>query len=288
MQITPLIRAAFPASFSLGSRSYRSVSRVLVQPRSTLKRQHEPWLDRIYETVLRHRPGAVVDVGVNKMQTLFKVLSLDPERRYVGFEPQIPAALLAREFASRNTLSNVEIVAAALGDACGIARLQMRSASGLDASASVSDIRRSGFYSHFEHVPVLRGDDCLPGLCPGGIALMNIDVEGAEIEVLRGCTQTLRAFGPVISFEVLNDWSDPAGDAERVANSARRDERARQVTDLLRGLEFDILAVQDDGLRPIDEIRRIVSNKLSLCNYLAVNRAKIEEAGPELSRFFYP
>ena len=49
--------------------------------------EHEPWLDRVYEAALRMKGGTFVDVGVNRGQTLAKMLRIAPENRYVGIEP---------------------------------------------------------------------------------------------------------------------------------------------------------------------------------------------------------
>ena len=52
-------------------------------------RRHAHWLDSVYEIMLRQREGAFVDVGINVGQTMVKVLGIDRERRYIGFDPQV-------------------------------------------------------------------------------------------------------------------------------------------------------------------------------------------------------
>ena len=63
---------------------------------------HEPWIDAVFGQILNSRPGVFVDVGVNLGQTLFKILALDPGRRYVGFEPQLACAFMLQSFIDEN------------------------------------------------------------------------------------------------------------------------------------------------------------------------------------------
>jgi hypothetical protein len=60
--------------------------------------KHESYLDDIYLTILSKTKGAVIDVGVNVGQTLLKILSIDKNRLYYGFEPQIIAAAAVEFF----------------------------------------------------------------------------------------------------------------------------------------------------------------------------------------------
>ena len=52
----------------------------------------EPHLLGVLRAALEARRGAFVDVGAYTGQTLVKLLLIEPTRRYVGFEPQPPAA----------------------------------------------------------------------------------------------------------------------------------------------------------------------------------------------------
>src|SRR5436190_519460 len=50
-------------------------------------RMVEMWLFHGLQRVLRGRPGAFVDAGVNNGHTLIKLKAIDPGREYIGFEP---------------------------------------------------------------------------------------------------------------------------------------------------------------------------------------------------------
>ena len=86
----------------IGSVSY---TRWLLLPNllsRTLK--HEEFLDDIYMAVLKNKEGAIIDVGVNTGQTLFKMLSIDKNRSYFGFEPQSTPASCVESFLIENNI----------------------------------------------------------------------------------------------------------------------------------------------------------------------------------------
>jgi len=280
-----LVDLVYGRRFAVGSRTYDSGRRVVAQPRHTFKGEHEPWMDALYNVALEINGGSVVDVGVNLMQTLFKILAIDPLRSYVGFEPQMPAALIARDFAARNGLSQVTIICTALSEDCGLAQLKTRSSLGLDSSASITDIRPDSFYHSSEYIPTLRGDAILGSLCPAGISLLNVDVEGAEREVLYGCRETLTSARPVVAFEVLNDWVDPAGNPEAIERSRQKDQRAADLSTMFAELGFDLFSVRAGGIEKIDLIRRRISDDLSLCNYAAVPQERRDDFLSALRRW---
>jgi len=237
----------------------------------------EPWMDAIYRAGLALGPGAFVDVGVNRGQTLFKVLAIDPARRYLGFEPQLRSALAVRDFAARNGLGTVEVAPTALSDAPGALRLNMRGDTGFDGAASIlPELRGADFYRRGEIVPAITGDAALEGLGIDDVAMIKIDVEGAELEVLRGLRGSLARLRPAVAFEALNDWRDPAGDAAAEAQSAAKKARAAAICELFEGLDYALFHVTRAGPRPIGRIEIRVCDDISQCNYVAVPRDRAE------------
>jgi len=134
-----------------------------------------------------------IDVGANIGEVLTEIVRVAPRGQHIAFEP-IPAlaAALAKRF------PDVVVHASALSDEAGehaFAHVSSRPGwSGLRARPGVDP----GDVEHLT-VPVQRLDDVLPeAYVP---ALIKIDVEGAELGVLRGAEQTLRVHQPLVLLE---------------------------------------------------------------------------------------
>jgi FkbM family methyltransferase len=172
--------------------------------------------------------GTYVDVGANRGQVLRDALRIAPHARHIAFEP-IPAlcAELAREF------PGVECRRLALGGARGVAQFchftQLDGWSGLRRSPLVSDERGRPEYIE---VVVSTLDEELAGMSP---SVLKIDVEGAELEALRGAVQLLRAATPVVIFEHVPQAAALYGAA------------SQELWELLAGLGYDIFAITGEG-----------------------------------------
>ena len=140
--------------------------------------------------------GTLVDVGCHVGKFMDLALELAPSSRHIGFEP-LPdhAAALRQRYAAH---PNVTILDVALSDAEGEAtfvhNVDIPSHSGLrERSYPVPNTRRETIT-----VRTRRLDDVL-GSTP--VAVIKIDVEGAELLVLRGALETLRRWKPPVVFE---------------------------------------------------------------------------------------
>ena len=72
--------------------------------------RHEPFIGAVLRRHLQARPGALIDVGVNVGQTLMKMLGIDRNREYVGFEPQIGCCFFVDQFLQLNNLKNAVVL----------------------------------------------------------------------------------------------------------------------------------------------------------------------------------
>lgn len=142
------------------------------------------------------KPGEfVVDVGSNAGQYTVLFASLCGEGgRVIAFEPAAPARDLLNENLALNGFeSRVRIESYALSDVAGQHTFYHR---GADAMAS---LERAGFGAESSASDIQEGtvetvalDDYLAERQHGTPNLVKIDVEGAEINVLRGAIKTLR------------------------------------------------------------------------------------------------
>jgi FkbM family methyltransferase len=175
-----------------------------------------------------------LDVGAHAGAVLTELVRIAPRGRHVAWEPLPSFADRLRE-----RFPAVEVREAALGDEAGERAF----------AHVVDDPGWSGFLARPTPSPsaiepiavrVERLDDALPdGVRP---ALVKIDVEGAEEEVLLGALETLRRHRPVVAFE------HGRGSADHYGTTPGR------IHDLLVGeLGYEIRGLDGDG--PYEEER---------------------------------
>jgi FkbM family methyltransferase len=209
---------------------------------------HEPHLGEVIAALLRQREGAFIDIGVNVGQTLCKLLATGQMRRYVGFEPQIACCFYVDQFIRANDIADAHVIPVALGEQPGVLELHADD-DDVDESASLD---ATGFRATMSAtrkllVPVLRGDAALGALGLKQIAVLKVDVEGAELDVLRGLPETLRFFRPAVLFEVLPNFFGEKREPIDAATAASHTRRADAIFALLSDAAYTVHQIDRDG-----------------------------------------
>ncbi len=231
----------------------------------------EPWLDAVLSSVLTSRPGAVLDVGANIGQTLLKLLTLDPARQYVGFEPQVSCCFLVQKFIEDNNLKSHLILPVGLSNRNELVKLQARGGDYDSAASIVEGFRPGSFYTSYRYVYVRKGDEVMKELAISSASLLKIDVEGAELEVMEGLSDTIREQAPFIIFEVLNSYLVITGETLDEPTASFRQSRIERMERFLTEHGYELYnALPGNILKKVREIRPAVSADLSLTNYVAV------------------
>ena len=170
--------------------------------------EQEPWLNPVLACLLRASEGAFVDVGVNLGQTLLKVRTLAPGRPYIGFEPNPLCVAFARRLIAINAFRDAIVAPFGLSDAPQVLQLFAQPGDPVDSSATVLPAMYTT-QDDWERTPVavVRGDDALASMEVGRVGVIKVDVEGAELEVLRGLEATLSAHRPSVLCEILPSYS---------------------------------------------------------------------------------
>jgi FkbM family methyltransferase len=161
--------------------------------------------------VFADRPGPVLDCGANAGQSAIAFAFILPDRQIVSFEPN-PAMWSELEFVSRRIGARHRIYRAGVGAASGrlpffipmIDALPVTTQASLDReqTSRVSErlARDYGGTAGVEEVPVeiaaLDDLEFMP-------AMVKIDVEGGELDVLKGMERLLRECRPVLMVEAL-------------------------------------------------------------------------------------
>lgn len=137
-----------------------------------------------------------LDIGCHKGEILKIMCELAPEGMHIGFEP-IPslAAKLRQDFKDQNCI----ILEYALSDYNGTSKFTL-----VESNPAYSGLKQRTFDRSHEDTSVIevqvRKIDDLKDL-PDKIDLIKIDVEGAELGVLKGARRLIIASRPLIIFE---------------------------------------------------------------------------------------
>jgi FkbM family methyltransferase len=179
--VEPLARRLYQQIHSLG------------HPRRRQSLRYDRDTVRIMARILQS-DSSCADVGAHRGSLLEEMVRLAPRGCHLAFEP-LPH-LAAR---LRHRFPGVAVYEVALSDHDGESSFQyvvdepglsgLRRLPKVKAGARVEEIR----------VRTARLDDLVPSDAP--LRFVKVDVEGAQLQVLRGAEQTIERFRPVIVFE---------------------------------------------------------------------------------------
>lgn len=157
-------------------------------------RLYEPETHSIVAKFLHARPGSIVHAGTffgDMLPSFAKACS----RQVYAFEPVLENFLLAKLCVEENNLENVMIMNAGLSSTIAVARIDTGVECGvhLGGGSQISD--------HGQLTTLLTIDSFqIPDL-----SVIQLDVEGHELEALRGAAETIRSSHPLIMIEDNND-----------------------------------------------------------------------------------
>lgn len=205
------------------------------RPRARQSARYDRQTQQIMGKVLK-RSSNCVDVGCHKGSVLIGMLRNAPAGQHFAFEP-IPD--LADRL--RQRFPTVRVHQLALSDAAGSATFQH-----IESEPGYSGFRRMGYVPDSAVVKQIEVrvdtlDHVLPPDLP--ITLIKIDVEGAQLQVLKGATETIRRNKPFIVFEHGKSAEEAYGI------------RSEQVFDFLTGdcgLRVSLLDAWLNGRPPLD------------------------------------
>jgi FkbM family methyltransferase len=153
----------------------------------------------IYEKESKIKPGDVVlDVGAHiGCFTLKAAKEVGPEGEVVSFEPSSENFRLLTLNVSSNDYANVKLFNVAAGSEPGTAKLHLGDRRGANSLLSEAGAERVGI----EEVGIRTLDSIADELKLKKISFLKIDVEGFELEVLKGARSVLASSHPSIAME---------------------------------------------------------------------------------------
>jgi FkbM family methyltransferase len=226
----------------------------------------ESWFFDIYKELRKvgSLNEAFVDVGMNIGQTILKVKSIDSSVRYIGFEPNVVCINYLFKLVKLNYFDDVHIFPVGLADKNGI--LTLYADNEFASGATMMHKFRHSQKIKFEYnTPVFTGDEVLFSENPG---IIKIDVEGFELEVLKGLSKTLLEKAPFVICEILPNYSNL---------ESLRYSRQIELENLLHSMDYHIFRVieKESKISHIDSIGFFDS--MSETNFVFVPAAKVNQ-----------
>ena len=267
-QLASRLSTGIGSRLRLNGRDYRAevffANQLSLQPQ-----QSEAYLDPAFSAALALKEGVFLDVGANIGQTLLMLLSLDAERHYVGFEPQLDCCFYIQRFIEQNRLPRHSVLPIGLSNRSGLSELFRRDVLTDTTASTIRGFRSDDFYGQVDWVPLVPGDQVVRDLGLSQIGVLKVDVEGGELEVLEGFRDTLGSHRPFVFFEVLNHFMVATGKHLDPETVAFREARVAKLEGLLRDAGFAIFNVLPDQALELQRIEPQVSADLTLTNYVA-------------------
>jgi len=209
----------------------------------------EKWMSGVLKEIFRYAKGGIFyDVGINLGQTLIKVKTLEPGMQYVGFEPNPSCIAYLERLVAANGWRGVRVVPAGLSDSDGVVPLY--ASDGTDPESTIVAELRSEGQSAVRFVPVFRHDTIEREVLDGRVAVLKIDVEGAELEVVRSLKGLIERDRPVIIMEVLPNRTD------NELKARRSKEMVGMISDLGYAFYRIMKTEADDyrGIAPVSDV----------------------------------
>ncbi|MDA4122806.1 MAG: FkbM family methyltransferase [Thaumarchaeota archaeon] len=153
----------------------------------------------IYEKERKIMPGDVVlDVGAHIGSfTLKAAKEVGPEGRVVSFEPSSENFKLLTLNVNSNDYKNAKLFNVAVGSGPGTAKLHLGNRKGTNSLLSDAGAENVGI----EEVPIRTLDSVADELKLSKVSFVKIDVEGFELEVLKGARNVLSSSHPSLAME---------------------------------------------------------------------------------------
>jgi FkbM family methyltransferase len=188
----------------------------------------EPWMSKVIQHMRPLFKGSFVDVGVNVGQTLIKAYAYLDNVKYVGFEPNPKCIQYVQVLSSINKFQNCEIIPVGVSDETRVLKLNFYSRDETDQSASIiNDFRPAEVVDHYHYVPIFNSKELESFLPDCNNAFLKIDVEGAELNVLKGLKDWIRKNSPIIFVEIL-----PVYESSNTFRLGRQNELEKILKDL--------------------------------------------------------
>jgi FkbM family methyltransferase len=234
-----LFRFGWLRFFNLTAEIRRNGHKIKVPVIKSLGRENldlsELWMCGVLERVLPYKSGCFIDVGVNLGQTLIKLKLVDESRFYVGFDPNPNCIYYTKELIRENGFQNAVLIPVGIAADSRLLMLNFYTAGEGDSSASIVEgFRPTVPVSRREFVACFNYDMIEHSITEQNVSVVKVDVEGAELEVLKGLRKLLEMKRPFILIEILPVYN---------VGFAGRWDRLIELEGIIKQLDYVILRI---------------------------------------------
>jgi FkbM family methyltransferase len=170
----------------------------------------EDYEKALRDDILKYLPedGVFFDVGANVGIIAYSTALHRPRARIFAFEPEPVSFLALNKTKAYNVIHNVDLIPFGLSDSPGLKTFFIDKANhgghSLDRSQVLNETRPSS-------IMVSTVDAMVSVLGITRLDVMKVDVQGMELDVLKGAKKTLENLTPVLTVEfTFNDKQDGA------------------------------------------------------------------------------
>ena len=214
------------------------------------------------------KKGSLIDVGINIGQTLIKLKSIDKDIIYYGFEPNPACIYYAHQLVKVNNFNKVKIFPLGLADSKSL--LTLFADNEIASGASILEKFRENYRANFKYsIPVWNFDDI--DINKNEISIVKIDVEGFELEVLKGMTKLLQQAKPIIICEILPIYSL---DKE---NGKYRYNRQNELINLLMENKYKLFLIDEANFKLVHISEIIIHGDMNKTNYVFCHESELDK-----------
>jgi len=206
---------------------------------------NEFFMSKCIHASLLMKKGVAIDIGTHagefliRYKTACKTLGIN-EGKYYGFEPNYASFSFINELIGANDWSkNCNVLPVALANSDELKTFYASRYA--DPCSSIHPEVNKGTTCFSTTVPTYKADGLLKQLDIDNIAIIKIDAEGAELDILKGLNETIKKFQPCIHCELANipPMDDP--------NYQFILDNNRNVIQEMKNLGYESYSINEDG-----------------------------------------
>ncbi len=227
--------------------------------------KREQWMLDLLKMLLPIAGSKFIDVGANVGQTLVQVKCIDEDIKYIGFEPNPSCIHYIKKLIKTNRFKNAVIAPIGISTRSTLGELNFYSENDDESAATLVTNFREKKIIRKELVPQFRVESIRDQINLTDMSILKIDVEGAELEVIKSFENEIKNNYPFILMEILPVYND--------LENPKRLQNQNMLQDILGKLNYSIFLIikKNNELVELRKINRIgIHSNINNCDYVFV------------------